>query len=80
MKATPRRAGSTGYRLNRELVDQLATKAGATTADEIAGLFGIDRSTYFRLLNGESVPKLDTALQMAAIAQADVTKLFVKAA
>lgn len=80
MKATDRRIEPTGYRLNREVVTRVAKKAGVTKADDIAALFGVDRSTYFRLLKGETVPKLDTALVMAAAAKVQVTELFVKAA
>ena len=80
MKATQRRVESTGYRLNRQVVERVAEAAGLSTADDIAAHFGIDRSTYFRLLKGDSVPKLDTALEMAAAANVALTELFIKAA
>lgn len=78
MNATRRRTAAT-YRLSRDAVAKIATKAGVTRADDIAAILGVDRSTYFRLLAGGSVPMLDTALEMAARAKLPVTELFCKA-
>lgn len=57
--------GTSGCRLDGEFILWLAAERGWKNADEIAAGLGISRAAYFRLRNGGSCPRLDTARAVA---------------
>jgi DNA-binding XRE family transcriptional regulator len=84
MKATQERDCATppedalghGRHLNRTFVTSLAEARGWRNATEIAAGLGINRATYFRMLNGTYQPLLATARKMAHAADVTVDELF----
>jgi transcriptional regulator with XRE-family HTH domain len=79
MTAMPIREDATGYRLDRSVVERIASERGWDTSDKIAESLGVDRSMYFRYLAGTHMPLLDTAMRMAERAGLPVNELFVAA-
>lgn len=63
-------------RLRIEVYDALAKSKGAESVTAQARMHGLDRSHMHALKNGESLPKVDTALRMAADLGTTVEALF----
>lgn len=56
----------TAVRLRVDVYDALAHAKGFTTVTAQAKAHGLDRTTMHALRAGENVPRLDTAMRMAA--------------
>jgi DNA-binding XRE family transcriptional regulator len=63
-------------RLRADVFDTLAGHQGAENEGDRARLVGIDRSTLYRIREGEVTPKLETALRMAERLGTTVDELF----
>ncbi|MDR7278898.1 hypothetical protein [Catenuloplanes atrovinosus] len=66
-------------RLRVEVFDALMAGRGHRTVAAQADALGVNRSTLFRLRAGETVPNLDLAMTMAAVAGTKVEALFERA-
>lgn len=64
-------------KLRVTVCDELASKRGAVGPEKQALLFGIHRSTLYRIRNGERIASLPLALHMARKLRTKVEKLFV---
>jgi len=70
-RGTPERV-----RLRLEVYEALAARVGADNPTAQADLHGIDRGTVYALKNGTNVPRLDTAMRIAADLETTVEALW----
>lgn len=79
MAATPERGNAATLsiiRFRADVFDLLAEKAGAEGESDRAALVGIDRTTLYRIRQGQVTPTLPVAMQMAMRVGAQVEELF----
>lgn len=57
-----------------EYVNKL--KSNGMSISEIIQIIGIGRSSFYDIMNGEQVPKLDTANKIAIALNVDIKELF----
>lgn len=58
----------------KELVQNL--KATGITTSEIIEKSGVGRTQFYAILNGECVPRLDTANKICRVLKADINDVF----
>lgn len=72
---TPQSDGA-DIRLRLEVYDALALQKGKKTVVAQAAMHGVNRSTLFRIRNGERSPSLELAIRMATDLGTTVEALF----